>query len=214
VNQHVRGHGGNLLELGKRIRRDPTFRNRPFRLLSMGLSFAHWRIQENPMNEPSRPVNYVQALAEHYGSMGYPPYQWTVNDSAPLTPLTKPLSECRIALLTSGGISRSCDLAWDPDARNDFRLDEIPSDSDPEGFQIHDSYYDHSDADEDINTVFPIARLHELAEGGLIGEVARRHWSGFMGRIYKRSQVLDVEAPRFAALLAEDGVDALVAIPA
>lgn len=163
------------------------------------------------MNEP---VNYVQALAEHYGSMGFPPYQWTINETAPLTPLTKPLSQCRVALLTSGGISEKHAQAWNPDARNDFRLDAIPAKTDADGFQIHDSYYDHSDADNDINTVFPLVRLAELAAEGFIGDVAPRHFSGFMGRIYKRSQVLDVEAPRFAQMLSDDEVDALVAVPA
>lgn len=163
------------------------------------------------MNEP---VNYVQALAEHYGSMGFPPYEWTVNDSAPLTALDKPLEHCRIALLTSGGVARTCDAPWNPDARNDFRLDSIPAQSDAGGFQIHDSYYDHSAADADINTIFPLERLRELVSRKAIGAVAPRHWSGFMGRIYKRSQVLNTEAPRLAALLAEDGVDALVAVPA
>ena len=163
------------------------------------------------MNEP---VSYVKALAEHYGSMGFPPYEWTVNDDAPLTIPTKPLNQCRVALLTSGGISRQCDLPWDPDARNDFRMDIIPSHTSEGAFQIHDSYYDHSDADEDVNTVFPLARLRELVDSGLIGDVAPRHYSGFMGRIYRRSQVLDVEAPKFAQMLAADNVDALVAVPA
>jgi D-proline reductase (dithiol) PrdB len=162
----------------------------------------------------SEPVKYVDALAEHYGSMGFPAYKWTVNDTAPLTPLNKPLSQCRIALLTSGGISETSSAPWNPDSRNEFRLDTIPAEIDSDAFQIHDNYYDHSDAEVDINTVFPITRLRELAHSGVIGEVAPRHWSGFMGRIYKRSQVLDVEAPRFAALLAQDNVDALVAIPA
>jgi D-proline reductase (dithiol) PrdB len=62
--------------------------------------------------------------------------------------------------------------------------------------------------------VFPLERLRELAAEGFVGEVAPRHWSGFMGRIYKRSQVLDVEAPNFAQFLADDQVDALVAVPA
>ncbi|MBT6275272.1 MAG: hypothetical protein HOI95_14185 [Chromatiales bacterium] len=163
------------------------------------------------MNEP---VNYVQGLIDHYGSMGYPPYQWTVNDSVDITPLEKPLAQCRVALLTSGGVSRSCELPWNPDARNDFRLDAIPPQTEPDAFQVHDSYYDHSDAEADINAVFPISRLREFAEQGVIGSVAPRHWSGFMGRIYKRSQLLDVEAPKFAQLLADDKVDALVAVPA
>ena len=131
-----------------------------------------------------------------------------------MTPLRKPLAQCRVALLTSGGISEKHAEAWDPDARNDFRLDSIPARTASNGFQIHDSYYDHSDAEKDINTVFPLERLSELAAEGLVGEVAPRHWSGFMGRIYKRSQVLDVEAPNFAQLLADDQVDALVAVPA
>ena len=162
----------------------------------------------------NRPVSYVDALAEHYEAMGFPPYQWAINEDAPFTPLNKPLTQCRVALLTSGGISRTCEPAWDPDARNDFRLDEIPAQTAADGFQIHDNYYDHSDAENDINTVFPIARLAELKDQGIIGEVSPLHWSGFMGRIYKRSQVLQIEAPNFAARLRENDVDALVAVPA
>ncbi len=43
-------------------------------------------------------INYVEELRKHYGSMGFPPYKWTINDS----------------------------------------------------------YYNHEDAEEDINCVFPI----------------------------------------------------------
>jgi D-proline reductase (dithiol) PrdB len=160
------------------------------------------------------PVNYVEALRQHYESMGFPPYQWTINESAPLTPLTKPLAACKVALLTSGGISRRESPPWNPDARNDFRLDAIPSDTPGNGFQVFDNYYDHSEADQDINTVFPLQRLRELAEEGYIGAVAARLWSGFMGRIYKRTALHEVEGPAFARELLEDGVDVLVAVPA
>ena len=167
------------------------------------------------MSKPvNKPVNYVEALAKHYGEMGFPPYQWSIHEDAPFTPLEKPLKQCRVALLTSGGISRRAAQPWNPDARNDFRLDEIASDAPADDFQIHDSYYDHSDADQDINTVFPLVRLRELVAEGIIGSVSDRHWSGFMGRIYKRSVVNEVEAPRLAELLKEDRVDALIAVPA
>jgi D-proline reductase (dithiol) PrdB len=63
-----------------------------------------------------------------------------------MTPLRKPLAQCRVALLTSGGISEKHAEAWDPDARNDFRLDSIPARTASNGFQINDSYYGHSDA--------------------------------------------------------------------
>ena len=119
-----------------------------------------------------------------------------------MTPLSKPLSECRVTMLTSGGISQCSMPAWDPMSRNDHRLDAIPNDADVEDFQIHDAYYDHADADADLNCQFPIDRLRELADTGEIGSVADRFWSGFMGRIYNRTKVLEESAPAFAAELA------------
>lgn len=160
------------------------------------------------------PVRYVDALAAYYGSMGHPPYQWTINHDAPFTPLRKPVSQCRITMLTSGGISLCSMPGFDPMARNDHRLDAIPVDASATDFQIHDSYYDHRDADRDINCQFPIDRLRELESAGEIGSLAPRFWSGFMGRIYNRTKVLEESGPAFAAELAKDAVDLLIAVPA
>ena len=160
------------------------------------------------------PVKYVDALAEYYGAMGHPPYRWTVNEDAPLMRLTKPVNEARVTMLTSGGISMCAMPAWDPMSRNDHRLDAIPADADVTDFQIHDSYYDHSDADQDLNCQFPIERLREMVADGTIGSVADRFWSGFMGRIYNRTKVLEESAPAFAAELHKDEVDLLIAVPA
>ena len=30
-----------------------------------------------------KPVDYVNRINESYQSMGYPPYQWSINDAAP-----------------------------------------------------------------------------------------------------------------------------------
>ena len=159
------------------------------------------------------PIRYVDALNDHYGAMGHPPYRWTVNESAPLHRLTKPLAECTVSLLTSGGVSQCSMPPFNPDARNDHRLDAINQDADAADFQIHDSYYDHRDADSDINCIFPLQRLREMAQSGEIGQVADRLWSGFMGRIYNRSKVLEESGPAFAQALKDDRVDILVAAP-
>ena len=71
------------------------------------------------------PIKYVDALNDYYGAMGHPAYQWTVNETAPLHRLDKPLSECTVSLLTSGGVSQCSMPAFNPDARNDHRLDAI-----------------------------------------------------------------------------------------
>lgn len=161
-----------------------------------------------------QPVNYVQALNEHYGAMGFPPYEWTVNHNAPLTKLSKPITESCVTLLTSGGVSHCSMPVFAADARNDHRLDEVPDNVNTSDFEINDSYYNHQDADADINCVFPIDRLRELAGNGEIGQIAPRFWSGFMGRIYNRTKVIEESAPAFVEKLKEDGVDILLAAPA
>lgn len=161
-----------------------------------------------------QPIRYVEVLERYYRSQGFPPYRWTVNEDAPFTPLEKPLAACRVSMLTSGGISRCAAPPWNPQARNDLRLDEIAADAPSNDFQIHDAYYDHRDADRDLNCVFPIDRLRELAADGVIGQVAGRLWSGFMGRIYTRSAVTRESAPALAKELEKDRVDLFVLVPA
>ncbi|MCZ6619075.1 MAG: glycine/sarcosine/betaine reductase selenoprotein B family protein [Gammaproteobacteria bacterium] len=158
-------------------------------------------------------IRYVDALNKYYGAMGNPPYRWSINETAPLHRLTKPLRECAVALLTSGGVSQTVVPAFNPDARNDHRLDEIPPDTPSNDFQVHDSYYDHTDAETDINCIFPLDRLRELAILGEIGTIAPRLWSGFMGRIYNRSKIRDESGPAFVDALEADNVDVLVAAP-
>jgi D-proline reductase (dithiol) PrdB len=161
-----------------------------------------------------KPIRYVDRLNDFYRSQGFPPYQWTVHEEAPFTPLRRPLDGCRVSMLTAGGVSRCAASPWNPNARNDLRLDEIASDAPSSDFQIHDAYYDHRDADRDLNCLFPIDRLRELAAEGLIRDIAPRIWSGFMGRIYKRRAVIEEAAPALAARLREDAVDLFVLVPA
>jgi D-proline reductase (dithiol) PrdB len=160
------------------------------------------------------PICYVTAINAHYQSLGYPPYRWTVNTTAPLTPLTKPLAACRVSLLTSGGISHRSRPPFNAEARDDLRVDAVDPGADPSEFEINDSYYDTRDALEDLNVVFPIERLRELARDGVIGSVAPRLWSGFMGRIYTRTRLLEEAAPALVRELTRDGVDLFVLVPA
>jgi D-proline reductase (dithiol) PrdB len=159
------------------------------------------------------PIRYVDRLNEHYRAMGNPPYRWSINETAPLHRIRQPLADCTVALLTSGGVSQCSMSAFDPNARNDHRLDAIPSDAPSNDFQVHDHYYDHTDAESDINCIFPLDRIREFSKRGEIGRVAPRLWSGFMGRIYNRTKVMEDSGPAFADELAADHVDILLAAP-
>ena len=123
------------------------------------------------------PIRYVDRLNAHYARQGFPAYQWTVNVDAPWTPLAKPLAHCAVSMLTSGGISRACAAPWNPSARNDLRLDEVDRDAPSNDFQIHDDYYDHRAADRDLNCVFPIDRVRELAHERRVSGLTERHFS-------------------------------------
>ncbi|MBU3914500.1 hypothetical protein KKA14_03110 [bacterium] len=84
------------------------------------------------------------------------------NDS-PWTPLTKPVKECKLAFITTGGIhtidQKPFDMT-DPDGDPTFR--EIPADVLESDLRITHNYYDHRDADKDVNIVLPVGRLAEL----------------------------------------------------
>ncbi len=160
------------------------------------------------------PIRYVERLNGFYRSQGFSPYRWTINEAAPITALTKPLSQCRVALLTSGGVSRKDAPPFNPLARNDLRLDTIPAETVSTFFEIHDDYYNHRDADRDINCIFPLERLREFATEGVIGSAGSHHYSGFMGRIYTRTAVVTEAAPSLARKLRDESVDAFVLVPA
>jgi D-proline reductase (dithiol) PrdB len=136
------------------------------------------------------PIAYVSRLNEFYRSQGFPAYNWTINKGAPLTALSKPLASCRVAMLTSGGVSRKDTAPFNLQARNDLRLDVIEKETSAQFFAINNNYYSHIDADRDINCILPIERPRELQSEGVIGEVGPHHYSGFMGRIYIRSAVI------------------------
>lgn len=134
----------------------------------------------------------------------------------PFAKVRKPLSTGRIALLTTGGVHLPDQTPFDmenPDGDATYRI--IPGDVSVDRLTITHKYYNHRDADEDINVVFPLARLRELAAQGVIGSVAPRNF-GFMGHIEgEQIPILTQKtAPDVAAKLRADGVDFAFLTPA
>ena len=130
--------------------------------------------------------------------------------------MTMPASQCRLALVTTGGVhlrSQSPFNMQDPSGDPTFR--EIPADISPENLTITHAYYDHSDADQDINIVLPIERVLDLKKLGEIGDVNRRHFS-FMGHITNHhvNTLMRDTAPQVASALKADGVDIVILTPA
>jgi D-proline reductase (dithiol) PrdB len=120
-----------------------------------------------------------------------------------------PLARRRVAIVTTAGLQRRDDLPFKAGSA-DYRV--IPE-STPAGDIVmsHVSVnYDRTGFQEDVNVVFPLDCLRELAREGRIGSVARFHYS-FMGAAPIRT--LEAKARELAGLLKQDQVDAVLLSP-
>jgi D-proline reductase (dithiol) PrdB len=94
----------------------------------------------------------------------------------PFTPFERELSKSTIAIVTAGGVHLKDQEAFDiSDELGDLTYREIPQDVDSADLMVSHHHYDHRDADEDINVVFPIDVLRDLLAEGLIGDIAKKH---------------------------------------
>ena len=139
-----------------------------------------------------------------------------VNAAAPLTPLPRPLRTCCVALVTTAGLHLPQQEPFDmTDKHGDPSYREIPSSVGIEELAITHDYFAKADALADPNLVLPMEPLRQLAREGTIGSIAPRFFS-FMGHILGEhlTTLLRTTAPKAAAALKGDGVDAVFLTPA
>ncbi len=161
-----------------------------------------------------QPIDYVACLNHMYQSQGFPPYRWSQFDSSPWTPFDKPLNQARIALISSAGVFKDNQEPFDPWAVNDLSYRKIPIETPFERLKLHHNYFDHRDALRDLNCVFPVHRLKELAQSGFIGSVAPEAITLGMGRLYKRTALQEQTVPEIVKLIQEQNADAVLLVAA
>lgn len=156
-------------------------------------------------------LKYIDIIRERYRKLGYPDYRWVESkDPPPWHPLPKPLSQCRLGLVASGGIYATGQVAfhW----KDDLSFREISKDICVSDLRTSHFAYDQRDARSDINVVFPIETLRGLVKEGIIGELADLLFT-FMGGIYSARRVWDTLAPRLTQRLLDERVDILLLVP-
>ena len=157
------------------------------------------------------PVDYIQRTREQYDTLGYPPYAWVHSETQPpFSVLRKPLSECRVGLIASGGIYRKGQIAFH--FKDDFSYREIDADTPNATLRATHFAYDLTDARTDPNVVFPLETLRRCADEGLIGGLGPRAYA-FMGGIYSARKVRDTLAPALAERVIRDEVDVVLLVP-
>jgi len=93
--------------------------------------------------------------------------------------------------------------------RGDWSFREIPADADPTELGIAHAHYDHTEADEDPNCVFPLARLLELEAEDLIGECAPLHYS-LMGYVPEVKPILETTVKEIIPRLMAQEIDIVI----
>ncbi len=129
------------------------------------------------------------------------------NQSIPWTPLKKPLNDSKVALVTTAGVHPKSQKPFDvASKKGDWSYREISRDLPSSELMVTHTHYDHTDADRDINCVFPIDRLRELEDENVIGRLAEVNY-GFMGFIPNPTPLREGTAKEVAQKLKEAEVD-------
>ena len=125
----------------------------------------------------------------------------------PYTPRFRELRESVFALVSTTGVHLREQEPFDLKGDNSWRL--IPGDVQASQLMVTHEHYDHRDADQDINCVFPIDRLRELAQEGIIEGVSDRHL-GFMGYTQNMRDLYERASPEIAKIILRSKTDAVL----
>ena len=142
-------------------------------------------------------------------------YRWRSIDPVPFSPMSKKLSEARLALVSTAGFSLSGQPAFDDKAKGgDWTYRLIPKSSDAQSLiDTHRSKsFDHSGIRQDPDVAFPIDRARELVAEGRVGSLTEHHLS-FMGSLTATKHLTRESAPAAAKLLVDEGAEAALLVP-
>lgn len=152
--------------------------------------------------------------------------RWTYEDG-PFTRMEKPISESTIGLIASSGHFVEDD---DPQPfgvidmtqeeatgrivdflKNEPVLSRIPADTPLEKLKVRHGGYDIRSAQVDPNVVFPLERLRELRDEGLIGELSPTAFS-FVGATSQR-KLLNRVGPEWVKIFQQSDMEGVILIP-
>jgi D-proline reductase (dithiol) PrdB len=172
------------------------------------MSFDRYRLKNQII---AKIITRFPKLAERLINSHNP---WISLDT-PWTAVKKALSDSKVAMVTTAGLHHTGQDRFDmrdPDGDPSFRVLDLNKPLST--LMITHDYYDHADADKDINIVFPVERLKEFENEGIIGQLADIHY-GFMGHITGRHipTLVQKNAPEVAQQLRKDLVDVVLLAP-
>jgi D-proline reductase (dithiol) PrdB len=106
-------------------------------------------------------------------------YPFVIFHNVPWTPYRGKPSEQTFALVTTGGVYlKDSQSPFETESiHGDPSFRKIPRTVRQEDLRFAHAHYDHSLAEQDVNTIFPIQRFIELEKEGIIGKLTQTHYS-------------------------------------
>ena len=161
-------------------------------------------------------IPYIQRTRDYYLRLGFAPYRWAHFAEVPFTPLGRPLTESRLALITTaapfqpGAGDQGPGAPYNAAAKF-YTVYSDSTDGTPDVRISHVGYDRVHTRAEDPNTWFPLARLQAFVKRGRLGALAPR----FHGAPTNRSQrvTMETDAPELLRRCREDGADTALLVP-
>ena len=163
------------------------------------------------------PIPYLQRICDYYQGLGYgAPYRWAHYAEVPFQALTKPLSKCRVTLITTAAPYQPDKGDQGPGAPYNaaakfYRVYSGGTAVDHD-LRISHVAYDRTHTNAmDSNTWFPLRQLRLQAAAGRIGAVTEH----FHGAPTNRSQrtTLSQDCPELLTRCRADGADTVILVP-
>ena len=93
----------------------------------------------------------------------------------PFTPFQGKVEDAAICIVSTAAVRHKDDTPFVTDGDTTWRV--ISSDADAKDLRYDDTHYDHACVDRDMNCVFPLDRVRELAAERRVGGLTLRHFS-------------------------------------
>lgn len=167
-------------------------------------------------SETDTPILYMKRTRDYYLALGFGnPYRWAHFQDVPFTPLSKPLAETRLALVTTAAPFQMGIGDQGPGApyNSAAKFYQVYSDSTSIVPDVRISHlgYDrvHTTA-ADMNTYLPLARLKEAVAAGRIGALTPRFHGAPTNRSHRTTMASD--CPEILRRCQEDRADAALIV--
>ncbi|MFQ5478641.1 MAG: glycine/sarcosine/betaine reductase selenoprotein B family protein [Candidatus Binatia bacterium] len=170
-----------------------------------------WQPRFDSWKESSIPLVLQGRAKEAFQS-----YPWFRAERGALVSLPRPVSDTRVAVISTAGYSIEGEQApFDlliPFHGGEPEIRPIPYAVDRSRLRIDHPGYDHRFADRDINVNLPLDRMRELENGGRLGSLADPV-QVLMGLIPDVAALLTSTVPQLVESLKNDGAEAVVLVP-